>query len=144
MFSVPLLRLPVWHHPPSPVFNTKYSLILQHTEGWGVRQVRSIVVYSLYSWATLSLKSSHWQMPPEQPVVRAKQPVLVYLHIASLLCHCQRPQLWMKWQTETLDSLESMHKHLSAVSASLPHQPCPCCTSTESHKVRKTGTKAHC
>lgn len=128
--------------------NTKCSLFLQHTEGWGIRQVKFYGLQSEFVDHIL-IKKVLLEVPPELPMLRIKKLILVYLHIASLLCHCQRLQLWARWGTGILGSPEWTHRHLSAVSAlstmgSLLHQPHPCSTSTQSHGVRQAGTKAHC
>lgn len=54
-------------------------------------------------------------MPSELPMLRTRKPILVYLYIALLLCHCQRPQLWVRSQTEILSSPERTHRHLCAM-----------------------------
>lgn len=86
--------------------NTKHSLFLQCTEGCGIRQVKfcrlhaEFLDYILIKELLLSDASRTAYVPS------IRKPILVYLHIASLLWHCQRLQFWARWWTEILGSPE--------------------------------------
>lgn len=127
--------------------NTKRSLFLQRTEGWGIRQVKFCGLQSEFLDYIL-IKKLLLTDASGTAYAENKEAHFCLL-IASVLCHCQRSQLWARWQTEILGSPEQTHRHPGAVSAlsttgSLPHQPCPCSTPTQSRGVTQGDTKAHC
>lgn len=118
--------------------NAKHSLFLQHTEGWGIRQVKFCGLQSEFLDYILIKKLSLTDTSRIAYVKNKEAHFSLFTYSVSLV---SLPKVAALGQVSGLPriSVQANTQHLSAVSVlstmgSLPHQPCPCSTSTQSGK----------